>query len=112
MEEIMDIIIRVVATLLALGLGYLLKLAANWIRSKLDDKQEAKFNDFLDELVHAAEQMYKGDDPGGSKRLSYVQNILIESGYELTDVVRALIESKVYDLNKWESPILLPAAED
>ena len=54
----MDIIIRVVATLLALGTGYLLKLAANWIRSKLDDKQEEKFNLFLYELVHAAEQSF------------------------------------------------------
>ena len=99
----MDIIIRVAAALLALGAGYLLKLAANWIRSKLDDKQEEKFNLFLTELVYAAEQMYKGEDPDGSKRLSYVQELLIESGYELTDVVRALIESKVYEINTFNT---------
>lgn len=111
MEEIMDIIIRVVATVVVLGLGYLFKLAANWIRSKLDDKQEEKFNDFLDELVHAAEQMYKGDDPDGTVRLEYVQSVLIEAGYELTDVVRALIESKVYNLNRWENPVYLAPEE-
>lgn len=111
MEMVEDIIIRLAAVLLAYGFGYLLKLVIEWIRSKLDDKQEAKFNLFLTELVYAAEQMYKGEDPDGSKRLSYVQELLIESGYELTDVVRALIESKVYDLNRWNNPSL-PSAED
>ena len=43
--------------------------------------------------------MLKKDDDDGSKRLEYVQGMLIEAGYELTDALRAKIEAKVFQLN-------------
>lgn len=102
LEEIMDIIIRVTAVLLMYGLGYLGKVGINWIKTKIGEKEQEQFDYFLNELVRAAEQMFnKEDDSDGSKRLSYVQEVLIESGYELTDALRALIEAQVFTLNQY-----------
>lgn len=99
MENIMDIIIRIVATLLALGAGYLGKLLVGWIKSKLSAEDAAKLDLFIDELCKAAEQMYKTDDPDGTIRLRYVESMLTQAGYEITDAVRAMIESKVFAIN-------------
>ena len=99
MEAIMDIIIKVVATLLAMGLGYLGKLAIQWLKGKLDEQGIEKLDLFVSELCYAAEQMFKEVDPDGTIRRGYVENMLAQAGYELTDAVRALIESKVFEIN-------------
>lgn len=99
MEAIMDIIIKIAATLLALGAGYLGKLLVGFLKGKLNDRDAAKLDLFIAELTAAAEQMYKKDDPDGSIRLRYVENMLKQAGYELTDAVKALIESKVFEIN-------------
>lgn len=99
MDEIIDIVIKVVATLLALGLGWVGKYLVNWLKSKLSEKNAEKLDLFVAELVAAAEQMYKKDDPDGTVRLLYVEKMLAQAGYEITDAVRALIESKVFNIN-------------
>jgi hypothetical protein len=99
MEQILDIIIKVFAALLALGAGWLGKYLINLLKTKLNDKQVEKLNLFIAELVAAAEQMYRKDDPDGSIRLNYVQDMLIDAGYELTEAVKALIESSVFSIN-------------
>ena len=99
MEQILDIIIKLFAALLALGAGWLGKSLINWLKTKLNEKQAEKLDMFIAELVAAAEQMYKKEDPDGTVRLNYVQDMLIEAGYELTDAVIALIESKVFSIN-------------
>lgn len=99
MENIMDIIIKVAATLLAMGLGYLGKFAIQWLKGKLNEQQTEKLDLFVTELCYAAEQMFKEADPDGTIRRRYVENMLSQAGYELTDAVRALIESKVFEIN-------------
>ena len=99
METIMDIIIKIVATLLAFGIGWLGQYLISWLKSTLDEKDAAKLDLFIAELVAAAEQMYKQHDPDGSIRLEYVENMLIEAGYDITESVSALIESKVFNIN-------------
>lgn len=99
MEAIMDIIIKVAAALLAFGAGYLGKLLVSFLKSKLSDRDAAKLDLFISELTAAAEQMYKAADPDGTIRLHYVESMLTQAGYELTDAVKALIESKVFEIN-------------
>lgn len=99
MEQIIDIIIKIVATILLAGAGWLGNYIINYLRSNLDAKEVEFLDTFIAELVAAAEQMYAKDDPDGTIRLGYVQEMLIEAGYDITDAVRALIESKVYDIN-------------
>ena len=97
MNEILDIVVRVAGTLGGIMVIYLAKIAVNYLKSRLNEKEEALLADFVGSLVMAAEQMYKTEP--GEARLSYVQDQLIEAGYELTDALRALIESKVYEVN-------------
>lgn len=99
MEQIIDIIIKIVATILLAGAGWLGNYIINYLRSNLDAKEVEFLDTFIAELVAAAEQMYAKDDPDGTIRLGYVQEMLVEAGYDITDAVRALIESKVYDIN-------------
>lgn len=99
MEEIIDIIIKVVATLLAFGAAWLGKYLVSWLKSKLNEKDAAKLDLFITELVAAAEQLYKKSDTDGTMRLNYVESMLIQAGYEITNSVRAMIESKVYEIN-------------
>ena len=99
MEEIIDIIVKIAATLLALGIGYLGRFLVKWLKSILDEKGDAKLDMFIAELVAAAEQMYKKEDPDGSIRLDYVQEMLVAAGYDVTNAVQALIESKVFEIN-------------
>lgn len=97
MNEIMEIIVKLVGTLIGIGGVYLLKLGASYLRSRLDEREEAMLDSFVTSLVEAAEQMLR--EESGQKRLEYVQEQLIEAGYDLTEAVRALIESKVYEIN-------------
>lgn len=99
MEEILDIIIKVVAALLALGAAWLGKYVVSWLKSKLSEKNAEKLDLFVAELVAAAEQLYKEDDIDGKMRLNYVESMLIQAGYEVTNAVKAMIESKVYAIN-------------
>ena len=99
MEQIIDIIIKVVATILLAGAGWLGNYIINYLRSNLDAKEVEFLDTFVAELVAAAEQMYAKEDPDGTIRLGYVQEMLIEAGYEITDAVKAMIEAKVYDIN-------------
>lgn len=97
MNEMFEIIIKLLGTLAGVGVVYAIKMCVSYLRSRLDEREEAVLDSFVTSLVAAAEQMYK-TEPGEAK-LSYVQTQLIEAGYELTDALRALIESKVYELN-------------
>ena len=99
MEEIINIAIKVVATLLAFGAAWLGRYLVAWLKTNLDEKEEVLLDQLIADLVAAAEQMYKQDDPDGSERLHYVQAMLVEAGYEVTEFVQAMIESKVFSIN-------------
>ena len=99
MEQIIDIIIKIVATLLLAGAGWLGNYIITYLKSSLDAKEVEFLDSFIGEMVAAAEQMYAKNDPDGTKRLRYVCEMLVEAGYETTEAVRAMIEAKVYDIN-------------
>ena len=97
MESIIDIILRIAGTLAACGIAYLAKVAASEIRALVEKYNLEKY---VTSLVSAAEQTLKAKDETGSLRLEWVQGMLIEAGYDLTEAVMALVESKVYELNQ------------
>lgn len=100
MEEILDIIIKSVASVLGLALVYAVKAGYAYLKSRLEAAEQAKLDMFIGELVYGAEQMLKADDETGAARLEYVYQVLMENGIEITDAVRAMIEARVYDLNQ------------
>lgn len=99
MEEILNILSTLVGTVVSIGFIYLLRNVTAYIKANLSESEQAKLEKFVESLVGAAEQLHKKDDQDGSARLGYVQGMLIEAGYELTDAVMALVESKVQALN-------------
>lgn len=99
MDEIMNIIIKIVATVLALGIGWAGRYLISWLKKNVSAKDAEKLELFVSELVEAAEQMYKEDDPDGTIRLRYVESMLTQAGYDLTDAIRAMIESNVFNVN-------------
>lgn len=100
MEAILDILVKLIGAIVGAGVVYLIGEAHKYLRASMDEKNRAKLDAFVSSLVAAADQMYKAEDADGSIRLGYVQGMLVEAGYELTDAIRALIESKVLELNK------------
>lgn len=98
-EEILNIIIKLGASLLGLFVGFVLQEAKKYLQAKLSNEEQAKLQSLVKTLVAAAEQMYHDVDPDGGKRLGYVQTMLIDAGVELTDAVRAIIEAQVQSLN-------------
>ena len=101
MEQILDILIKVAAVLIAAGISFLLNEATKFVKSKVSKAEAEKLDDFVRYLTEAAEQLFKEEDEDGSKRLDYVYQNLTEAGIEITEAVRALIESKVYHINSW-----------
>lgn len=99
MNEFVDIIVKLIGGLCGVCIITLASVAANYLRGKLGESEQAYLDSFIDSLVHAAEQTLKEGDIDGSARLAYVQEMLIKAGYELNDAIRAKIESKVYQLN-------------
>lgn len=108
-QQIIDIIIRIAALIVIYGVLVGLRSLKQLADAKLSAEQKNALTIFIDELTKAAEQMLKDDDLTGGKRLEYVQEQLIAAGYELTDEVRAIIEAKVYEINRGQPEITLSA---
>ena len=99
-EQILDIIIRL-AALLVIYFGCIVaNKLKKMISQKLTAEEKAALDSFIGYLTKAAEQMFKAEDDDGSMRLQYVQGMLIEAGYDLTDEVRAMIEAHVFEINR------------
>lgn len=102
MEFIMDRIIEIVAFLVLVALLILAVKARSYL-GKLMTKEEADaFDKFVDDIVGAADQMFKEVDPDGTIRLDYVYEMLVKAGHDVTDAVRAKIENKVLKLDGGE----------
>lgn len=98
MNEMFEIIIKLLGTLAGFGVVYAIKMCVSYLRSRLDESEKALADSFIESFVVAAEQMYWNES--GEFRLAYVQDRLLEAGYELTDALRAMIESKVYKIHE------------
>lgn len=99
MNEIISIIVKILAALLALAGTYGIALLKSWLTEKLGSERTQQLEEYIAQFVAAAEQQFKEDDPDGTKRMEYVINLLQELGYAVTDHVRALIEAKVFEVN-------------
>lgn len=98
MEQIIDIIIKLLAAVLVYAGICLAKKACDFIKSKMSAEDAAKLDLFITELTEAADQMLKKDDPDGTMRYDYVVDMLIDAGYEITEIIKAKIESAVFRL--------------
>lgn len=102
MENLIDILAKILAALIFIGVAWL------WgkIKNYMTVKAKATGNDDLVQLVqqfcNAAEQQYKAGMLTADQRKEYVFELLQEANIEVTDIVDALIEAAVYRINKGE----------
>lgn len=96
MEAIMDILIKLIGSLAGVAVVYVARAVGVYLTQAREDK---RLDQLVSSAVQAAEQLFKEVDDDGQIRLEYVQGLLIDAGYDLTEAVMALIESKVYALN-------------
>lgn len=96
---IFDIIAKILGALIACGIIYLIPQINEWLKERIGEEKAEKLGRIISELVEAAEQMYKAEDPDGSIRKKYVEDQLKALGYELTEYINGLIESEVLHVN-------------
>ncbi len=69
-----------------------------WIKAKCDAKKLETISRWVTFAVEAAEQIFKGNDMGESKK-QYVVDFLAQKGYHLDlDSINTMIEASVYQL--------------
>lgn len=73
------------------------------LRTWLETRTEKDFTDRIMQIVtsfsRAAEQLFKEQDPDGTKRNQYVREQLESLGIEITESVINMIESAVWEIN-------------
>ena len=99
--QVLENVMRVFGALIACGILWLIPQVNKWLSEKIGEEKAQKLSRLVSELVSAAEQMYKIDDPTGEIRKQYVEEQLQALGYEVTEYINSLIESEVLNINNW-----------
>lgn len=100
MENLIDIIVEILAALLAIGITWLAVKAKEFIVAKITETEHVWLVELVEDFCAAAEQELKEDDPTGEKRKARVYELLAEAGVEVSNIVDALIEAAVLRINK------------
>lgn len=103
MENLIDIIAKIAAALLAIGIAWLSARAKQFITTKATEADNKFVLQLVETFTEAAEQQLKADDPDGTKRKEYVQEQLVAAGVEVTEIINAAIEAAVYRINSKEA---------
>lgn len=97
--ELIEPISNILGMLLALGLYAVLRRVADKFGLQASEDELRKI---IFDFVKAAEQTLKADDPTGELRRKFVLDQLTALGYEITDTIKAAIESAVWEVNQRE----------
>lgn len=100
--EIIDLAVKVIFGLLGLGAMWCLHYAKNALKARTESDEASQLDVLIYDLVAAAEQLLKKDDPDGSKRNQYVKDNLKELGIVITEEINARIEAAVFGINRLE----------
>lgn len=99
LNEIVTLLVKFVAFLLAGFILALIPRVKEWLDGKISQIDNETLALIVKSFVEAAEQMYKAEDPTGTKRKAYVEKNLTELGVKITEEINALIEQAVYQVN-------------
>lgn len=98
-SEIIELTIKAIFGLLAIGGIWLISYAQAALKAKVDAEQASELDRLIYDFVAAAEQMLKEGDPTGENRKAYVTENLMKLGFAITEEVNARIEAAVYGIN-------------
>lgn len=97
--EITNLIAQIILVLLGLGCLWLLTKARHILKVRAEAEEATELDKLIYQLVAAAEQTLKKDDPTGEARKKYVVDLLTEFGIKVTAEINARIEAAVYAIN-------------
>lgn len=100
MENLIEIAVKILAALLAIGITWLTGKAKEYLTIKAEATGNEHLAKLIEQFCEAAEQQLKEDDPTGIKRKAFVCEMLTAAGYEISDIIDAAIEAAVYRINK------------
>jgi hypothetical protein len=103
--EYIEIIGKILGWAIVVIITYLTPKVNAWLVEKVGAEKAEKLRKLIEELVAAAEQMFKEDDPTGEIRKKYVEQQVEALGYQITEDVNAMIESMVWRLNQSNDPL-------
>lgn len=113
MEDILHYV-EVIGKIVATGLSlYAILWSLLTVVLKFKEKMEAAIEakdweemiNIINEFVTAVEQKYINEHGVGEKKKAEVINLLEEAGYDVTNIVKALIESSVYKQFNWDKSL-------
>lgn len=99
--DVLTAVVKIAALLLALAIAWLTKRALNWLSASAEATDNQMLRELITTFVEAAEQLIgKETDIDGHARYEYVLARLTELGYDITETIKATIESAVFQLNE------------
>lgn len=110
MDEIINILVKLIGAGLAGLLIYLCSKIKTWLTGEISRIKDERLRGLVISFAESAEQTLKANDPTGEKRMEYVKALLEEAGIEINDIVKSLIEAAVYNINL--NNLLLEKDED
>lgn len=94
MEKI-ELIIKIVMALCTI---FVVPYLNKWLNAKVGEVKAKEIVDTIGRLCESAEQLLW--ESSGEDRLNYVMENLVKMEIDVNDEIRAMIESKVYELHK------------
>lgn len=94
-----EIIGKILGAVVVAIIAYLTPKFNAWLEAKVGEEKAEVLRRLIMELVTAADQLFKADDPTGQIRKRYVEQQIEALGYKITEDVNAMIESAVWSVN-------------
>ena len=98
--DIYEIVGKLLGAILVALLAWLAPKVEVWLGTNTTAREEEAIRAVVKNLCRAAEQLLKEDDPTGDKRNEYVREHLELMGIEITEMVVAMIEGEVFNINR------------
>ncbi len=99
MENVYEIIGKLLAAFVVGLLAYLAPKVKNWFETRTTKDSQERIHQLVVSFTRAAEQLYHDTDPGGEKRRRFVMEQLRLLGVEVTEAVLNMIEGSVWEIN-------------
>lgn len=99
MENIYEIIGKLLAAAFVAMLAYLVPKAKTWLEANADRATNESIQQLVRVFARAAEQLFHDSDPSGTTRKEFVLSQLRVVGVEITEAIMNMIEGEVWAIN-------------
>lgn len=98
--DLTELFANVIISILGLAVLWLTHKAERVLKARAEAEEAEKGDKIIYQIVAAAEQTLKADDPTGQKRMAYTLDLLTQLGFEINKAMMARVEAAVYGLNQ------------